>query len=433
MLERSLHEALRGSPLAPGLEQNAGTLLEEPDARDLAEDLDPALCAGLARACATSAETARFLAHRAPLREQLRALGPDYLEQRIATLASPLPVDASDLEGLLDGMRLLRRQEMVLAAVLDLGHLVPFESISRFLSHLAEAIVRMALAAAQTSAGRDVPLAVVSMGKLGGREFTYHSDLDLVFLFDGGPERMTDASRVVQRLIAYLTTMTGAGVAYAVDTRLRPSGQQGTLVTSFDAFTGYQERNAETWEHLTVVRARPIAGAVEPAARALAHVRERVLGSDAPWAYAREMRDRVERERAADRDVVHLKTGRGGLMDLDFLAEGGVLERGPDAWPDCPAVPDLLRASVRGPRVEALLEDYAFLRQVEARARWAAGKPVETLPRGGEEAVIVADLVEPGLSPAALLDRLEATCERIRGCFDDVVSAGRITALEAPG
>jgi hypothetical protein len=90
--------------------------------------------------------------------------------------------------------------------------------VTRLLSVLAEAIVRRALAAACASLRAPAPeLAVVAMGKLGGREFTYHSDLDLIFLHGGGVEAVATASRLAQRLISYVTTRTGAGFAYAVD------------------------------------------------------------------------------------------------------------------------------------------------------------------------------------------------------------------------
>src|SRR3990172_3379766 len=98
------------------------------------------------------------------------------------------------------------------------------------------------------------------MGKLAGREFTYHSDLDLVFLHPGDASELAAASRVGQRLVGQLTTMTGAGVAYTVDARLRPSGHQGALVTTFEGFEHYQLEQAQTWEHLALLRSRVIAG-----------------------------------------------------------------------------------------------------------------------------------------------------------------------------
>jgi glutamate-ammonia-ligase adenylyltransferase len=119
---------------------------------------------------------------------------------------------------------------------------------------------------------------VIGMGKIAGREFTYHSDLDLIFLYEGGPEEIARTSRIGQRLISYLSTMTGAGVAYAVDTRLRPSGQQGMLVTSYQGFDQYQCEQAKTWEHLALLRARAIAGDVETAQKLLDRVRRTVIG-----------------------------------------------------------------------------------------------------------------------------------------------------------
>ena len=127
------------------------------------------------------------------------------------------------------GLNLGESDETALAACADLGGLAPFEDVSEYLSLVAETTTRFALDLAH----RDLPadasgagFAVIGMGKIAGREFTYHSDLDLIFLFDGGAEQIARASRLGQRLISYLTTMTGAGIAYAVDTRLRPSGRR---------------------------------------------------------------------------------------------------------------------------------------------------------------------------------------------------------------
>ena len=135
------------------------------------------------------------------------------------------------------------------------------------------------------------------------------------------------------------------------------------------------------------------------------------------------------RNTSASPGCVALKTGPGGLMDVDFLAGGGLLERGAKAVPPLPSVPALLRAAARGPRVDALLADYRTLRIVEARARWLAGRGVDTLE--AQAAGPVAELVEPGLAAAGLVARLDAARARIRAGFDAVVKAGSIEALEA--
>src|SRR5262249_34150098 len=180
--------------------------------------------------------------------------------------------------------------------------------------------------------------AVIGMGKIAGREFTYHSDLDLIFLY-GGAAAIDRAARLGQRLIAYLGTMTGAGVAYEVDTRLRPSGQQGMLVASLGGYERYQIRDAATWEPLAMLRARPIAGATQPAVDRLRAVRDCVLPhAKPPWGELAALRQRVIDERArGDDSVAAFKTGAGGLMDVDFVAGGRLLARGCRALPQAPS------------------------------------------------------------------------------------------------
>jgi glutamate-ammonia-ligase adenylyltransferase len=226
--------------------------------------------------------------------------------------------------------------------------------------------------------------------------------------------------------------MTGAGVAYAVDTRLRPSGQQGMLVTSLGAFERYQCEQAHTWEHVAMLRARALAGAVEAAQATLARVRARVLRDHpSPWRELVAMRARVERERAADGDSkIAFKTGAGGLMDVDFLAGGGLLERQLEAPPSLPSVPALLRAAARGRGVEALLADYELLRRVEAAARWMAGRPVEDFEREGPAVAALAELVRPGQAPEELVAHVEAARARIRDAYARVVEAGSIAVLD---
>src|SRR5262249_38663449 len=333
------------------------------------------------------------------------------------------------LEAGLAALRVLRREETCLGAVLALGGAVPFEALSAFLSALAEAIAQRALALARR--GRAAELSVIGLGKIAGREFTYHSDLDLVFLHEGGPAELAEASRVGQRLISYLTTMTGAGVAYAVDTRLRPSGRQGALVTSLEGFERYQTRQAETWEHLALLRSRAIAGRTQEGQAALDRVRGRSLAAaGAPWPSLAPLRQRVHAERGGEsKTAPAIKAGPGGLMDVDFLAEGGVLERCPAELPPLPAIPALLRAARDGAGAEALLEDYAFLRRVESRARWVAGRAVEAVDLAPPAGPLVAELVAPGLAPGAPGGRLAAPRARMGAPSEAVLAAGPTAAL----
>jgi glutamate-ammonia-ligase adenylyltransferase len=427
-----LRRAVAGSPLAERLEAAAEPLVERRAGDAAAQRLEGGALGGLARVVATRSEVAGFLSHRPALLARIAEAGPQTLAARARELERDAPEALDpDLEQALDGLRLLRREETCLAAVLDLGGVVPFEEVSTFLSILAEAIAGRALALALRGRRGDPGLAVIGLGKIAGREFTYHSDLDVVFLYPGGADALAEASRVGQRLIAYLTTMTGAGVAYAVDTRLRPSGRQGTLVTSLEAFERYQTQEAQTWEHLALLRSRAIAGRVAEGQATLDRVRQRVLRqSEVPWAYLADLRKRVHAERGRDSArSAAIKTGPGGLMDVDFLAQGGLLERAPERFPALPSIPALLRASASGPRVEELARDQAMLRRVESRARWLAGRGIEAVELSGATAPIVAELVEPGLDPAGLAARIAAARERIAAAFDAVVAAGTIDAL----
>ncbi len=427
-----LREALAGSPLADRLDAAAQPLVERRGADAAVARLEGRALAGLARVVATRPEVAGFLSHRPSLLARIADAGAGTLAAcgRELEAEADAALDA-DLERALDALRLLRREESCLAAALDLGGVVPFDEASTFLSILAESIARRALALALRGHRGQPALAAIGLGKIAGREFTYHSDLDLVFLHPGGAEALAEASRVGQRMIAYLTTMTGAGVAYAVDTRLRPSGRQGTLVTSFEAFERYQTEQAQTWEHLALLRSRTIAGRVPEGQATLDRVRARVLREDAaPWDYLADLRKRLHAERSRDSDTsAAIKTGPGGLMDVDFLAEGGLLERGAERFPALPSIPALLRAASSGSRSQALARDYAWLRVVESRARWLAGRGVEAVDLSEPAGSITADLAEPGLDAAGLAARIAAARQRIAAAFDAVAAAGTIEAL----
>ena len=176
-------------------------------------------------------------------------------------------------------------------------------------------------------------LAVVALGKLGGREMTVGSDLDLIFIYGDAKAETSDGkkplptpvyfARLSQRFITALTAPTAEGALYHVDMRLRPSGNQGPIASSLEGFRKYQEGDAWTWEHMALTRARPIAGppalteAIAAATRAvLTRKRDPVkLVKDVA-----EMRERVARE-FRTRDIFDVKYARGGLLDCDFIAQ----------------------------------------------------------------------------------------------------------------
>ena len=433
-LKDRLFDAIRGSALESRLETSAASFFERRSNDAAATRLEGGVLLGLARVLASQPMVAGFLSHRPRLLERIADSDATTLNDRAKELEEAPDERTSDLESDLDALRIHRREETCLAACLDLGRVVPFEGVSRFLSILAETIAQRALKLAQDQLGGApavTDFAVLGMGTIAGREFTYHSDLDLIFLCSRVSDDISVTSRVGQRTISYLANMTGAGIAYAVDTRLRPSGRQGILVTSFDRFERYQLEHAEIWEHIALLRARAIAGQRDDAQRILEDVRQKVLTNSAnPWEYIKELRAKVERERArSSGHTVALKTGRGGLMDVDFLAAGGVLEVRPDHFPLLPSVPAMLDTVAQGPRVAQLLKDYALLRFVESRVRLIAGRSVDDARTDGDEFALLAEFVDLDIEPPVLLEEISAAQERIRAAFESVIERGAISTL----
>ncbi|WP_245279982.1 bifunctional [glutamine synthetase] adenylyltransferase/[glutamine synthetase]-adenylyl-L-tyrosine phosphorylase [Hyphomicrobium sp. 99] len=175
---------------------------------------------------------------------------------------------------------------------------------------------------------------VVAMGKLGGREMTAASDVDLILIYDfdtdaeqsDGKKPLSPShyyTRLTQRLITAISARTAEGALYDVDMRLRPSGQQGPVATRLSSFTNYQTNEAWTWEHMALTRARVIAGSRELGARVEIEIRKVLTSRRDPAKITtdiRDMRQRIEAEKATT-DIWDLKQVRGGLVDLEFIAQ----------------------------------------------------------------------------------------------------------------
>jgi [glutamine synthetase] adenylyltransferase / [glutamine synthetase]-adenylyl-L-tyrosine phosphorylase len=214
---------------------------------------------------------------------------------------------------------------------------------------------------------------VLAMGKLGGREMTANSDLDLIVVYDFDPAHpesggarplhaTTYFARFTQRLVSALTTQTNYGRLYDVDMRLRPSGRAGPLATSLAAFEAYQSAEAWTWEHMALTRARVVSGAPALAARVTAVIRD-LLCRQRPPATASDvvgMRRAIAKEKG-DADPWDLKYAAGGLIDLEFIAQYLQLTRGAAA----PEIFDTATAAVFDKAVRAgvlSVEDAEVLR-----------------------------------------------------------------------
>ncbi|MCP5200570.1 MAG: bifunctional [glutamate--ammonia ligase]-adenylyl-L-tyrosine phosphorylase/[glutamate--ammonia-ligase] adenylyltransferase [Gammaproteobacteria bacterium] len=277
---------------------------------------------------------------------------PDRERLQELSLAQVRPADG--LEQAMDQLRAFRNQQVLRVAASDVtGHLA-VARVSDQLTFIAEACVVRALDMAwgdltarcgvprcrDAGGERDAGFAVIGYGKFGGWELGYGSDLDLVFVHDSVGEAQHTAgpkvvendvffARLAQRFIHVLSTTTGAGIAYEVDTRLRPSGNAGLMASPIEAYAGYLAEQAWTWELQALVRARAITG--NPAlmtrfgeVRAAALARPRDAAAVARDIVDMRTRMRGELDRGDDRRF-DLKQGSGGITDIEFVVQYAVL------------------------------------------------------------------------------------------------------------
>ena len=269
------------------------------------------------------------------------------LHRRLALIAP------DDLEYQIEQLCIFKQINVLRVATADVTGTLPLMRVSDYLSEIAEVILNevVDLAFNHLVAKHGAPscrlgdeicrkgFAVIAYGKLGGLELGYGSDLDLVFLHTGtseqtgGAEKAIDSAqfynRLGQRVIHILTAHTRAGKAYEIDTRLRPSGSSGILVSHIDAFSEYQLKEAWTWEHQALIKARPICGDNLIAER-FKKLRARVLARQRTGIELKEevigMRQRMRKELLkSDTDFFDLKQDTGAMVDIEFLVQYLVL------------------------------------------------------------------------------------------------------------
>ena len=256
-----------------------------------------------------------------------------------ARLAATLK-DADSYEDFLDRLRLFGQESLFLIGTRILSGTVSAQQASVAFADVAEGIVHTVHGlvtdqfATQYGRIQGQETAILAMGRLGSREMTASSDLDLILLYDfdsehpdsDGERSLHGAqyfARLTQRLISAFTTRTNYGVLYDVDMRLRPSGRAGPLASRIDSFADYQEREAWTWEHMALTRARVISASpafrekIEALIRSVL-TRQRDAASTA--GDVADMRKAIALEKGED-DIWDLKLAAGGLVDIDFIAQ----------------------------------------------------------------------------------------------------------------
>ena len=269
----------------------------------------------------------------------------------------------------LDPIRAYRQRQflrIILREVLELA--IPAAVLAE-LSDLAEAC----LVYTARLVGDD-ELTIIALGKFGGRDISYGADLDVLFV---GEE-----NRAAQNLVTAMAQPTAEGNIWSLDTRLRPEGENGPLVCSLKTFEWYYSNRAQLWEMQALTRARAISGPMRRDFMKIAESSWRRAGQDPELLIKIDnMRERIRRERGSGSDFLDLKTGRGGIIEAEFLVQA--LQMREDIWaPSWEQAVDGLRARrvFDNSEVAKLKQSYALLRRCESALRRYENKAVSTLP-----------------------------------------------------
>jgi glutamate-ammonia-ligase adenylyltransferase len=322
---------------------------------------NPGALQQLVKLCSSSAWFAEQLATKPVLLDELidpRTLysPPDKQALQDDLRQQLLRIPEEDIEQIMEALRYFKSAHLLKVAAADITGVLPLMKVSDYLTWLAEVILDSVLDVAwrimvekhgypQYKEGvlANPNFIVVGYGKLGGIELSYGSDLDLVFIHNCEPDRVTQGeksipnsvffTRLGQRMIHILNTFTAGGQLYEVDMRLRPSGNSGLLVSSLSAFKEYQQKDAWTWEHQALVRARVVAGDTE-LTQAFNELRADILMTHRDHDTLRkeviEMREKMRNHlgsssKDAEEGVFDIKQDAGGIVDIEFMVQYMVL------------------------------------------------------------------------------------------------------------
>ena len=324
-------------------------------------------------------------------------------------------------------LRQFRLREVLRIGYNDIVRDLPLELITLDLAHLADACVEVAVRASRLAiearhgrprgfAGQPARFVVLALGKLGGEELNYSSDIDLIFVYDhdgatAGPRVISNAqffAKVGSEVVRTLADHTSLGLAYRVDMRLRPEGDQGPLARSLAATLGYYQTSGRTWERQALIKCRAVAGDRDLGADFLAAIQPFVYRrylSGAEIGEIKAMKRRIEqRTVSAGTAAVEVKTGHGGIRDVEFVVQFLQLLHGGE-------YPEVRHAntSVALSRLEAvgcltaeergiMVDTYRFLRRVEHRLQTMFDRQTHEMPRNLEDQRTLA--IRLGYPPA---------------------------------
>lgn len=365
-------------------------------------------------------------------------------------------VDSVDYyEDKLDVMRRFRNVEMLRIGINEIYGEIDLDEVSRQITSLADAALEIAFELALEQAKekyglpitvvhgeeKEATMAIVGMGKLGAGEMAYSSDLDIIFLYSGsgdtngeykGKKGLKETSnqeffaRVGQNIISILSIPTREGYLFKVDMRLRPSGSSGTLVASLEAFRDYHKKSGQIWERQALTRARVIIGEASLKEEVNQAMEEAAYGQAPSPELAGEIdriRKRMEFELAKERDgIYNVKTGKGGLVDIEFLVQYFLLRYGPSTRevriPNTYLALEKLRDNkiLEEEEYRVLSAAYQFLRKVETGLRIVHDQSVSRLDSNSKDFGVLARRL--GYDGSSLLNQYLTRTSAVRKIYN---------------
>src|SRR5690349_966190 len=361
-----------------------------------------------------------------------------------------------------------KRRELLRIYLRDCLKIATLAEVTEELSNLADVILRHALALAYQEMTRQhgAPLtrdergriqtaefSVVALGKLGCRELNYASDIDLLFLFAGEGQTAGDGRSaqsviankaffkgVAERITQTVAGSTAGGAAYRIDLRLRPYGRDGELIWEAERAADYYREKAQNWERQALLRARASAGSDAVVTRFLDRVRDAIF-NDEPHDYAmqdvRRAKEKIDREVARRGGGFNVKLGRGGIREIEFIAQALQLRHGGrEPWlRSAQTLIVLARLAEKGYLSESeraqLSAAYTFLRTIEHRLQMEHGAQTHTLPVARERLRLVArrcGYLQSADPAADLLRDTEAHTAAVRAIYQRVFAGSRQAA-----
>jgi [glutamine synthetase] adenylyltransferase / [glutamine synthetase]-adenylyl-L-tyrosine phosphorylase len=328
-----------------------------------------------------------------------------------------------------NGLRRFKRRHVLRVGARDLLGFGDLTTVEGELSDIADASVEAALQSLEP----DLPFAVIGLGRLGGRELSYASDIDVLFVYEGSGARAFDrAEQIATRLVRAIGETTAEGQTFRVDTRLRPEGKQGMLARSLAGYESYWNERAQVWEFQTLTRARFVAGDTSLGARFVEAATTFVYRDPFADEWRREirrMKARIERERIppGEDPRFHLKLGRGSLSDVEFTVQLGQLTHGGGSplvrTPSTRAALDALVAlgSISPEDAERLVDAYVLCERARNYRYLLTGTSGDSLPIDGEEATHLARMLGYVHRPQqALRDEYRRVTRRARDVVERI-------------